>query len=82
MTGWNNRIMKRFCEYDGWYYTIHEVYYDIWDTPIYWTAKPVECRGADLKELRIDYDQKGKAFDVPVIDYETGVDETYYYMWQ
>jgi len=68
---WEYRVMRRFYpgleDEDQYSYTIHE-YYDMHG----WTKDAMEPQGNTLAELKADYGFMGKAFDKPVLDYETG----------
>lgn len=52
-------------------YAIHEVFYDDDSVPTGLTEDSVGIRGDTLDELRRDAEYYMKAFDRPVLDYET-----------
>ena len=72
MTTWNYRVMTRALPDGVHTYAIHEVYYDDLGLVETWTEAPDGPMGDTLAELRSDHRMMAEAFELPVLDYETG----------
>ena len=71
MSHWNHRVVRHSPEEGDIYYGIHEVYYDDEGNVLFLTESPVEVWGEDVDDLIKGYTNMSKAFDKPVIDFNT-----------
>lgn len=69
---WTYRVMR--VQYDNGEYSfaIHEFYHE--DGKIGWSERAINPYGQTLDELKKDYEMMAKAFEKPVLDFETGVE--------
>jgi len=70
---WTYRVMRTEHVLDkGYSYGIYEVYKGLGKKGPGWTEHAIAPRGETLAELRRDYGYMAEAFDLPVLDHETG----------
>jgi len=75
MTTWNYRVLRRVGGSGTTHYftyAVHEVYYDDLGIVETWTEAPDGPLGDTLADLRADHRMMAEAFELPVLDYETG----------
>jgi hypothetical protein len=68
---WAYRVMRRKVG-NGYGYGIYEFYGDIAHDGPGWTKDALGPFGETLGELRRDYRLMDEAFDLPILDHETG----------
>lgn len=64
---WNYRIVKQTIRGIE-FYSIREVY--SMNGKLSTTVNPCWVQGADLEELKADFENYAKAFDAPVLDFD------------
>jgi hypothetical protein len=73
---WNYRVVRRTWpeapEEEQVFYAIHRVFYRKGvETPVGLTTEPIVPQGADVDELRNDFEMYTRAFELPILDYDT-----------
>ena len=68
---WQYRVMRRKVG-NGYGYGIYEFYGDIAHDGPGWTKDEMSPFGETWAELRRDYKLMAEAFDLPILDHETG----------
>jgi len=68
---WNYRVMRQMTE-DGYWYGIHEVYYDKDGKPEKHSSNPDPVVGEDLDVLRDVIDKFNRAAAKPVLEWREG----------